>query len=71
MSHFQYLICSNVNKIIVYEICKSLNSVFIDILQSVPTFPESGVYLMENSSIFQPKLYFMVFKTLKVHNTFY
>ena len=32
------------NKIWVYEICKSLHSVFIYILQSVPTFLELGLY---------------------------
>lgn len=48
MSTFRYfihLLSSTVNKILVYEIGKALHFVFLNILHSVPSFLEPGVYV--------------------------
>ncbi len=67
MSHFQHLICylySIANKIYVYEICKLLNSFFIHNLYSVPTFWESGLYIIYNIFVETDVLFLQIeFKT--------
>ena len=61
---FQYLICSGCligNKTCVYEICKSLHSAFIDVLDSVPT-SFNPYWVVYHLSI-------PIYKTQKKYNT--